>query len=149
MTETRVTAEGLRRRRQCGVCKRRFTTYETYGAPAIKVTKRDGTTEAFDAKKIAAALGRVCSHRTHIKPEDLHRVAFDVEAKLVEETRKSIGWSDLVELVLVRLRNLDPVSAHRFAANYTDDTGIVRLEHDPAASTSQQLGLPLDEEDEA
>ena len=48
MTETRVTADGMRRRRVCTVCKRRFTTYEKVGAPALKVQKRDGSLEPFD-----------------------------------------------------------------------------------------------------
>src|SRR5665647_1980341 len=45
VTETRVTADGLRRRRMCAVCKRRFTTYEKLGAPGLKVQKRDGSLE--------------------------------------------------------------------------------------------------------
>src|SRR5437762_464901 len=51
VTETRVTTDGMRRRRLCTVCKRRFTTYEKVAAPSLKVVKRDGTTEPFDGDK--------------------------------------------------------------------------------------------------
>ena len=52
VTETRVTADGLRRRRICTACKRRFTTYEKLGAPGLKVHKRDGSLETFDGDKL-------------------------------------------------------------------------------------------------
>jgi transcriptional repressor NrdR len=130
------------------VCKRRFTTYEKLGAPGLKVGKRDGSIEPFDADKLLAALQRVAAHRGSVRDEDLRRVARDIEAKLVDVGRKSVAWSDIVPLVLERLANIDPISARRFAANYTDESGAVRL--DPGAPTegSPQLGLPLVEEDE-
>jgi transcriptional repressor NrdR len=149
VTETRVTADGLRRRRACTVCKRRFTTYEKLGAPGLKVGKRDGTIEPFDADKLFQALQRVAAHRGSVHDDDLRRIARDIEAKLVDTGRKSVAWSDIVPLVLERLDNIDPISARRFAANYTDESGAVRL--DPAAPAGEipQLGLPLVDDDEA
>ena len=148
MTETRVTADGLRRRRACTVCKRRFTTYEKLGAPGLKVQKRDGCVEPFDADKLHHALARVAAHRTGISDDDLRRIARDIEATLVDSGRKSIAWSDIVPLVLDRLANVDAVAARRFAANYTDDAGILRFDQGAASGEpSPQLGLPLDDDD--
>ena len=149
MTETRVTADGLRRRRACTACKRRFTTYEKLGAPALKVQKRDGSVEPFDADKLYRALERVAAHRTGVRPEDLRRIARDIEATLVDGGRKSVAWSDLVPLVLDRLGNVDPVAARRFAANYADESGAVRLDQGTPSGESPQLGLPLDDDDDA
>lgn len=144
MTETRVTAEGgMRRRRVCAACKRRFTTYEKLGPPGLKVGKRDGSLEPFELDKLLRALRRVCAHRPGITDAALQRVARDIEAKLVDSGRKSISWSDLATHVLGRLRNLDAVAAHRFEANYTDEAGVLRFDEDPQAAASQQLGLPL------
>ena len=144
MTETRVTAEGgMRRRRVCTACKRRFTTYEKLGPPGLKVGKRDGSLEPFELDKLLQALRRVCAHRPGITDAALQRVARDIEAKLVDSGRKSISWSDLATHVLERLRNLDAVAAHRFEANYTDEAGVLRFAEDPQAAASQQLGLPL------
>ena len=145
VTETRVTADGLRRRRVCTVCKRRFTTYEKLGAPGLKVAKRDGSLEAFDSDKLFRALRRVAAHRTAVSDEDLRRVARDIEATLVDSGRKSIAWSDIVTLALSRLQNIDPVSAQRLAANYTDETGAVRFDRSAPEQPSPQLGLPLGE----
>jgi transcriptional repressor NrdR len=143
VTETRVTADGMRRRRVCTVCKRRFTTYEKLGAPGLKVTKRDGSLEAFDGEKLFQALRRVAAHRNAVSDEDLRRIARDIEATLVDSGRKSIAWSDIVTLALARLENIDPVSAHRLAANYADETGVLRFDRSAPEQPSPQLGLPL------
>ncbi len=146
VTETRVTADGLRRRRLCTVCKRRFTTYEKLGAPGLKVTKRDGATEPFDGDKLFHALQRVAAHRA-IGDVDLRRIARDIEATLVDSGRKSVAWSDIVTLALARLENVDPIAAQRLAANYTDESGDLRLAPAANAADSPQLGLPLADDD--
>lgn len=143
VTETRVTVDGMRRRRVCGVCKRRFTTYEKLGPPGLKVAKRDGTIEPFEQGKLLIALQRVCAHRPGITTAALLRVARDIEAKLVDSGRKSVSWSDLASHVLDRLSNLDAVAAHRFVANYTDELGVLRWDGDSGDASTQQLGLPL------
>ena len=143
MTETRVTADGLRRRRVCTACKRRFTTYEKLGAPALKVQKRDGTVEPFDADKLLAALRRVAAHRSAVRDDDLRRIARDIEASLLDNGRKSVTWNDIVSLALDRLHNIDPISARRLEANYVDDAGALRFGEAEAPADSPQLGLPL------
>jgi transcriptional repressor NrdR len=147
VTETRVTADGLRRRRVCTACKRRFTTYERVGAPSLKVHKRDGRVEPFESDKLLRALERVCAHRTSVTTDDLRRIARDIEAMLVDSGRKSIAWDELAGLALDRLHNLDPISAQRLAANYTDETGAVRFDRTAPATESPQLGLPLADDD--
>jgi transcriptional repressor NrdR len=146
VTETRVTADGMRRRRVCTACKRRFTTYEKLGAPGLKVQKRDGELEPFDGEKLFRALQRVAAHR-NLRDEDLRRVARDIEATLVDSGRKSIAWNNIVSLALDRLRNIDSIAAQRFAANYTDETGVLRFDDTAPATESPQLGLPLTDEE--
>jgi len=130
----------------CTACKRRFTTYEKLGAPGLKVHKRDNTIEPFDGDKLFLALQRVAAHRS-VDDETLRRVARDIEATLLDSGRKSVEWSDVVTLVLDRLRNIDATSAHRFAANYTDETGVLRFGAAAPAADSAQLGLPLSDDD--
>jgi transcriptional repressor NrdR len=144
VTETRVTSDGMRRRRVCTTCKRRFTTYERVGAPGIKVHKRDGRVEPFDRDKLVVALRRVTAHRG-VADAALDRVATDLEASLLDDAQKSVRWSDLAELVHRRLANLDAVAARHFAANYTDDSGALRFGEAAVVEPSPQLGLPLPE----
>ncbi len=136
----------MRRRRVCTACKRRFTTYEKLGPPLLKVSKRDGTLEPFSHEKLLTSLQRVSAHRS-VPDEDLDRVSRDIEATLVDSGRKSVLWSDIVTIVLDRLRNIDSTAAHRFAANYTDETGILRFDAAAPAVDPRQLGLPLTDED--
>jgi transcriptional repressor NrdR len=146
VTETRVTADGLRRRRVCTACKRRFTTYEKLGAPGLKVHKRDGAVEPFDGDKLFRALQRVAAHRS-VGDDALRRVARDIEATLLDSGRKSVAWSDIVTLVLDRLKNIDGTTAHRYAANYTDETGVLRFDQPSPVADTKQLGLPLADDD--
>jgi transcriptional repressor NrdR len=136
----------MRRRRVCTACKRRFTTYEKLGPPLLKVGKRDGGLEPFDHEKLLRSLHRVAAHRS-VPDADLDRVARDIEATLVDSGRKSVLWSDIVTIVLDRLRNIDSIAAQRFAANYTDETGVLRFDAAPPATDPRQLGLPLSDED--
>src|SRR3954462_12784667 len=138
----------MRRRRVCNICKRRFTTYEKVGAPGLKVTKRDGSIEAFDGDKLFGALRRVAAHRSAVSDEDLRRIARDIEATLVDSGRKSIAWSDIVTLALSRLANANPVSPHRPGANFTAEAGVIRCAPRPPDQPSPQLGLPLTEPDD-
>lgn len=131
----------------CTVCKRRFTTYETLGAPGLKVHKRDGSLEPFDGEKLLRALERVAAHRTQVTSDDLRRLARDIEATLVDSGRKSVPWSDIVTLAVARLDGLDPVSARRLEANYRDDSGAIRLDDEVSGAPTPQLGLPLTDEE--
>jgi transcriptional repressor NrdR len=142
VTETRVSAEGVRRRRVCVACKRRFTTYEKVGSPGLKVEKRDGRLEPFDSDKLFRTLSRIARHRGDaIGPEDLRRVVRDVEATLVDRAARTTRWSDIVELVLTRLRAIDAITAERLEASYRDGAGRVRLSDDAPVGDAPQLGL--------
>lgn len=148
VTETRISAEGVRRRRLCSSCKRRFTTYERVGSPGLKVEKRDGTTEPFDADKLGATLGRVCRHRATIKPADLKRLVRDVEATLLDAGARTVGWAAIVRAVLDRLAAIDPVAARRYRASYVDEDDRLRLEDAaPVDPARPQLGLFAEGED--
>lgn len=141
VTETRVSADGVRRRRVCSSCKRRFTTYERVGSPGLKVAKRDGSLEPFDADKLAATLARVCRHRA-LAPAELRRLVRDVEATLLDGGVKIVGWAAIVQAVLDRLSAIDPVSARRYRASYVDEDDRLRLEDAPPVEpTRPQLGL--------
>lgn len=146
VTETRVTADGMRRRRVCTACKRRFTTYEKVGAPALKVQKRDGSLEPFEGDKLFHALQRIAAHR-NVRDDDLRRIARDIEATLLDGGRKSVAWNDIVSLALDRLKNIDGIAAERFAANYRDESGAVRFDQSTPPAESPQLGLPLTDEE--
>ncbi len=114
--ETRDASEAVRRRRACGACERRFTTYERVESLGLAVRKRDGRREAFDADKLLRGLVRAAAKR----PLGVDRLEGVVDAA-ADELRAAGGEleaDDLGELVLRRLHALDPVAAVRFASVY-------------------------------
>jgi transcriptional repressor NrdR len=141
VTETRDSPDGMRRRRVCGSCKRRFTTYERVGSPGLKVAKRDGSVEPFDSDKLMVALERITARRPGIAPDDLRRVVRDIEATLVDAKSRSVSWSTLVRMVDERLAAIDALSAQRLRVNYVDEDGRMRLEESSGEEPVPQLGL--------
>jgi len=141
VTETRVSPDGVRRRRVCGSCKRRFTTYERVSSPGLRVEKRRGHHEPFDADKLMRALTRIGRHRPGLEPAVLRRVVHGVEAALIDGGARSVTWAALVRLVLARLTPIDPVAAQRLRSNYLDEDGRFNLDLDQPAAELPQLGL--------
>lgn len=144
--DSRTTTEGVRRRRNCSECKRRFTTYERVAAPAIKVIKRSGKSEAFAPEKIIDNLVRVSRDRPNFGRPEAIRLARTVEAQLVDAGTKSIGSDALATMVLTLLRELDRLSYDRFAANYVNEKGELRTRPGTQDPSSGQLGLFLDDD---
>jgi transcriptional regulator NrdR family protein len=68
-------------------------------------------------------------------------VVRDVEATLVDRAARTARWSDIVELVLTRLRAIDAITAERLEASYRDGAGRVRLGDDAPVGDAPQLGL--------
>ena len=147
VTESRVSTDGVRRRRVCSSCKRRFTTYEKVGSPGLRVEKRDGTHEPFDAEKLHRTLAKLARRRAAMDADTLRRIVRDVEATLVDRATRTARWSDIVRLVIARLAAIDPVVAARLEASYRDDSGRLRLDDDGDDDDGRpQLGLFATEE---
>lgn len=139
--DSRTNPDGVRRRRTCTECKRRFTTYEKVAAPAVKVTKRSGKSEPFETDKIIKILIRVSRDRPNFGLEEATRVARTVEAHLVDAGTKSIRSGELANQVLTMLRDIDRLSYDRLAANYMDESGVLRTTNGSITGSKGQLGL--------
>jgi transcriptional repressor NrdR len=142
VVDSRTASEGVRRRRLCDECKRRFTTYEKIAPPSIKVIKRNGKAEPFDFEKLTRSVGRVCRDRPGLGKPAIARIARAIEAQLLDERLKSIRSGELVARVLDMLRDVDRVAHNRLAANYLDEDGQLRTERKPqTAGVPGQLAL--------
>lgn len=142
VSETRMSTDGMRRRRLCGTCKRRFTTYEKIGSPPLRVEKRAGHFQPFDSDKMLRALRRVCKGRPEVRDEDLRRLVRDIEASLLDAGKKATRWSELVQETLRRLAAIDAIAARRLEINYLDDGGKLSFHAGPLPrGGAEQLGL--------
>ena len=117
--DSRSSEEGrsIRRRRECLSCKRRFTTYENIEETSLMVIKKDGRREAFDRKKILAGIQKACEKRP-ISMQEIESLADKVEHTLQSKFEKEVDASQIGELLMELLYDLDEVAYVRFASVY-------------------------------
>ena len=116
VTDSRNANEGIRRRRQCLLCDRRFTTYERVQAD-LSVIKKDGRREEFQREKLTAGVRKACTKRP-VSEESIEKMADEIEAELQEMGKLEVTSATIGELVMERLRELDRVAYIRFASVY-------------------------------
>jgi len=117
--DSRPTEEGhaIRRRRECIVCGKRFTTYEKVEDVFFMVVKRDGRRESFDRVKILNGIMRACEKRP-ISMDQMDAVVSDIERTLNNRMEKEISSELIGEIVMEHLKDLDEVAYVRFASVY-------------------------------
>lgn len=113
-------AEGgatIRRRRQCIVCGKRFTTYEVVESMPLVVIKRDGSRQSFDRTKIINGLVRACEKRP-VTLAQIENIADEVALELQSSIDREVRSSVVGNMVMDRLKDLDEVAYVRFASVY-------------------------------
>jgi transcriptional repressor NrdR len=109
--------EVIRRRRECGSCGRRFTSYETIEDIPYMVVKNDARREPFDRKKLLAGLRRACEKRP-IPAARLETIVAEVENRLHDSPEREMTTREIGAIVMSRLKALDGVAYVRFASVY-------------------------------
>ncbi len=104
-----------RRRRNCSVCEKRFTTYERVESVPITVIKKDERRETFDREKLKRGIWRA-SGKTTIKAADIDRIVDEVERELIGGESTEVVSKKIGELVGKRLKKLDKIAYIRFAS---------------------------------
>lgn len=111
--------ESIRRRRECAVCGRRFTTYETVEARELIVVKRDGRREPFSPRKLTDKLLIALTKRP-VPMESVERIVREIETDLLDRNVSEVSSTDVGELVLAKLKELDHIAYIRFASVYRE-----------------------------
>jgi transcriptional repressor NrdR len=119
--DSRESKEGdvVRRRRQCLECERRFTTYERSDEIPYMVVKKDGRREKFDRQKVLNGLLKACEKRP-VAMAKLAEVVDAVEGKLADSADREISTTQVGEMLMEHLKNLDKIAYVRFASVYRD-----------------------------
>jgi transcriptional repressor NrdR len=119
--DSRESKEGdvIRRRRQCEKCERRFTTYERSDEIPYMVVKKDGRREKFDRQKILTGLLKACEKRPVPMPK-LAEVVDAVESRLADSLDRELSTTDIGEMLMEKLKQLDKIAYVRFASVYRD-----------------------------
>ena len=121
VVDSRESKEGesIRRRRECLKCEKRFTTYERIDEIPYMVVKKDGRREKFERQKILAGVLRACEKRP-ISMGKMEQIVNDVEQFVVDSPERERTTSDIGELIMDRLKQIDKVAYIRFASVYRD-----------------------------
>lgn len=119
VVDSRSSNEGsvVRRRRECGKCKRRYTTYERVEAAPLFVIKKDQRRELYDRAKVLAGIHRACEKRP-VPAEVQDRIINELEKMLEEKYDKELPSSVIGEFVMEQLARIDQVAYVRFASVY-------------------------------
>lgn len=140
VVDSREVREGseIRRRRECGECGRRFTTYERVDELPATVVKRDGRRESFDREKLLNGLLKACEKRP-VPRRELMAVVDLVESTMAAREVREMSSEEIGNLVIGELRRLDQVAYVRFASVYRrfedvnqfmDELRALLLQHD-------------------
>jgi transcriptional repressor NrdR len=145
VVESRVpdTKDAIRRRRECLGCGRRFTTYERVEEMALVVVKSSGERQPFDRTKLLEGLQRAC-HKRPVATTQLEAAVRDIEIELRNRLRQEVRSSQIGDLALRRLKEIDAVAYVRFASVYRAfadveefEEELARLEREPPLPRGQ------------
>ena len=113
----------VRRRRECVKCQFRFTTYERAEQSRLMVVKRDGSRELFEREKIATGIYKAF-HKRPLAAAEIEKVIDDIEREVYELNREEINSTEVGEIVIKKLEEVDAVAYIRFAAVYRKFTDL-------------------------
>ena len=119
VVDSRHSEDGtsIRRRRECLVCQRRFTTYEIVESLPVIVVKRDGTRQSFDRNKVLNSMLRAFDKR-QVDVADLDRITTEIEQTIQNALEREVSTDKIGEMVMERIKPLDEVAYIRFASVY-------------------------------
>ena len=109
----------IRRRRLCDSCGKRFTSYEKVEMIPLMVVKKDLNREPFSRSKIEGGVVRAC-HKLPISAGRIKELVDSVEAEIYNRGEREVTSSEIGELVMKKLKDLDPVAYVRFASVYRE-----------------------------
>lgn len=115
VTDSRVNDAGIRRRRECLNCTRRFTTHERVQSVPLMVSKRDGRREEFNRDKMISGLRKACAKRP-VNARTIEHLVDEVEAEFQQNGSGEVSSDMLGTAIMDRLRNIDRVAYIRFAS---------------------------------
>jgi len=119
VTDKRESPDGIRRRRECLKCAKRFTTYEKISKEDTYVIKKDGRRERFEREKLEKGINKAFEKRPVAK-ERINKMINEIEEQIRKKGKKEIKSSIIGELIMKKIKNLDNIAYIRFASVYRD-----------------------------
>ena len=117
--DSRLVSDGfqVRRRRECGQCHERFTTFETAELIVPKVIKNNGNREPFNEDKLRRGIQHALEKRP-VSADDVEKAISRIIHQLRATGEREVPSKLVGTLVMHELKNLDKVAYIRFASVY-------------------------------
>ena len=117
VTDKRASPHGIRRRRECLKCEKRFTTHEKIDQGDLFVVKKDSSREKFSREKLERGIYRAFEKRP-IPKEEIEKMINEIEEILRKKGKKEVKSSAVGEIVMKKLKKMDNIAYIRFASVY-------------------------------
>ena len=121
--DSRSMERKKRRRRECGKCGRRFTTFEIIERPMLMVIKKDGTFEPFDRNKLMRGIFTALKKRPFIFVWVI-MIVVDVDILFAFGMISQTTSEEFGIMTLEVLKDVDDVAYIRFASVYKAFTSV-------------------------
>jgi transcriptional repressor NrdR len=153
VVDSRTSQEGrsVRRRRECLVCSKRFTTYEAIEERQLLVTKRDGSSEPYSRQKVLTSLQLPCAKRP-VTGSEIELMVSAIEDELARLNVDEVESDRIGALAMEQLRIRDYVAYVRYASVYRNFQDLdefyqelkeLSAKEAMAALSRSQVELPL------
>ncbi len=128
--DTRASEEGdtIRRRRRCGKCDKRFTTYERIELMMPVVVKKNASRTEFDPSKLRASL-MLAVRKRPVAIAALDAAVQHITEKLLSSGQREVGTGFIGQLVMDELKNLDKIAYIRFASVYKNFEDVAEFQN--------------------
>jgi len=112
-------ATAIRRRRQCGSCGARVTTFERVQLREVTIVKSGGRSETFDRSKLEQSVALACRKRG-VEQERIDQLISGIQRQVETAGEPEIPSARIGEMVMDGLKQIDSVAYIRFASVYRD-----------------------------
>jgi len=107
----------VKRRRCCLKCNYRFSTYETFESPKLRVIKKDGNIEQFCSEKLARGVNLALEKRP-FNNDQIQDIIHQIEQQVIDLKMNPVPSKEIGNIVLEMLRKKDDVAYLRFLSVY-------------------------------
>jgi transcriptional repressor NrdR len=146
VTDTRENDEGdiIRRRRRCGECDKRFTTYERIELKLPQIVKKNGSRTEFDREKVLASM-KLALRKRPVTAESVDLAIERIETRLLALGEREVPSDKVGEAVMRELKRLDKIAYIRFASvyrNFEDTEEFAEVLRELAPHAKQAIAKP-------
>lgn len=118
-SRSRGDGTSIWRRRECLSCEKRFSSKERIDFSEFSVKKRNGDKEPFSREKILMSIFKSLGKRP-LDEEKLETAVDEITQEIHRNGKTDIRSSVIGDLVLDKLKKLDPIIYIRYASVYKD-----------------------------